>query len=224
MKKKIHIDTVNTLRRRVLELWLTEDNLQVENGWSVSNTDIRQMFELFNPLKICNGHQLVAFQFREEDSGNGLILAVPENENLQNLLNTMETRDNSEFNPVNYLQGDGSPYSYFLISLLLREFAEFGAFGHGVNWMDFHILSHESPADGKTFSGEQMPVIDTLNWIWYDQKPEDWSPSVTVDDDKVVVQFYSIRDKYSAVIRSHKDCYVSGKYVPHTEETVVASR
>jgi hypothetical protein len=100
-------------------------------------------------------------------------------------------------NIESYLEGDGTPLSYFQASLYLREIYELGARWHCAYWSHHKFVT----------APQKAPVEE---WTWYEPEPEEWDPVVWKDrNEKWNVAFYTI-DSMGADLVFHNDTFISG--------------
>lgn len=131
-------------------------------GWSISNVDPMNVVDVFRPhLWVKDGWLLHAYQVRdcsEGGNGKGVVWAVPEGvrflEPSDPLVSMVRRRHMAELFSLSrmipkpqqavedfhgVIEGDGSPRSYALASILSRELVEFGAMWHALNWGDVKL-------------------------------------------------------------------------------------
>jgi hypothetical protein len=106
------------------------------------------------------------------------------------------------------LEGDGSPRSYLLASVAIREVLEFGAQRHGRWWGCERIL-------------DDKPVGE---WHWLDEEPDAWAPSVRVGEGGITVQFRTLRVVEGECLIQYTDTYSPGRYSFVTDGSVIARR
>ncbi len=99
---------------------------------------------------------------------------------------------------ASFLEGDGSPLSYFQSSIFVRDLYELGASWHGLQWGVNKVL----------VSYDQIPKDE--KWTWHEPKPDNWLPLVWKDkNDDWNVSFYTHDDMKSEII-FHNDIYRKG--------------
>src|SRR5262245_35273380 len=143
----VRVDELNAFRRAALHTWLRDETLGAPEGWSISRADPLALLGCFPALRLREGCALAAYQFREGDSGNGLIRAVAAGaRGPMPSATLLEAEANAPLpSPLmREITGDGSAGSYAQASLFMRELFEFGAFGHGVRWLDAQLLDDRS--------------------------------------------------------------------------------
>lgn len=97
-----------------------------------------------------------------------------------------------------FLEGDGSPLSYFQASILIRELREIGALWHGCSWSTHEVLTTD----------KQIPE---QAWKWQVEHPQDWRPKVERNSDGLPqVIFYSYTGFEQEQILVHCDTYIEG--------------
>ena len=131
-------------------------------GWTISNVDPMKIVALFNPaLWLKAGWTLHAYQLRDSPSGgngNGVIWALPGKswfpepgsptvlwgrrkflEPSAHLTLPIPKPPNAIEDFREVIEGNGTPLSYALASILARELYEFGAMWHGLSWSDVDL-------------------------------------------------------------------------------------
>jgi hypothetical protein len=121
-------------------------------------------------------------------------------------------------NIENYIEGDGSPLSYFHASIFFRELYELGAMWHNVYWGHYKLVT--SPND--LYDGKWIfPLPAPEEWTWNEPEPKEWRPVVWKDENqKWNVTFYTINEMY-ADLNFHKDTFITG-YKLRTARTIIA--
>jgi len=222
---------------------LSED---IPDGWSKSIADAAVLLQAFPPLTLKDGFVLRAYQYREGRDGNGVIWAMPQDIafpepeeceeyelpwhawTLETVPDLIPPRPDGALDDImQVVQGDGTPWSYLCASLLAREAAEFGAFGHGSFWSAFHILSGD-PSKGRDDAsehslGQALPSGEADDWQWLATPPKHWLPRVRMDDQAVEVNFYTFCGLGGQMISHHKDSYTVGAYHFEADDRVIAS-
>ena len=96
---------------------------------------------------------------------------------------------------ASFLEGDGSPLSFFQSSMFVRDLYELGASWHYLKWGVNIVL----------VSSDQIPKDE--DWTWHASKPDNWLPIVWKnEDDDWNVTFYTHDDMESEII-FHDDIY-----------------
>jgi len=114
-------------------------------------------------------------------------------------------------NVASYLEGDGSPLSYFQSSMFIRDLYELGATWHDLDWNVNTVL----------VSSDQIPKDE--KWTWHVPKPDNWLPTVWKDeDDDWNVTFYT-HDDMKAEIIFHDDIYRKGYDLGIFHSTIASS-
>lgn len=97
----------------------------------------------------------------------------------------------------NYIEGDGSPLSYFQMSMFLREVAELGAIWHCAHWSHHRLIS----------APEQLPREE---WTWHESEPREWCPVVWRDtDQRWNVSFHTLNEMDANLV-FHNDTFAKG--------------
>lgn len=158
-------------------------------------------------LRLKADYRLVSYLYRRENSGVGLVWAVPEMlSSTAQLEKAMENcagiaqlpkPEGALSHLMEAVDGDRTPASYLIASILRRELQEFGSLGDRRNW------SHHYLIDG-------LPAGE---WQWRIDKPLDWSPKVKLfPDGKAAVEFFTCCTSGSKILYRHLDQYPEGQY------------
>jgi murein DD-endopeptidase MepM/ murein hydrolase activator NlpD len=212
-------------------------------GWSKSRNDPAKLLTLFPKLKVRQGYVLRAYQFREEGNGNGFVWALPvdaefpepdESPRLQgHFLNPPKPFDALD-DLMEAIEGDDSPESYLHASILRRQWSEFGAGWHGIDW-GTHTVLDDSPWKGGPPRDDddpgERPTSRPSEWKWGVAQPDDWKPQVRLEPNRAIVTFYT----YTALAKDgpdgemerervvrHTDTYRRGKYRALVTEKKIA--
>jgi hypothetical protein len=212
-------------------------------GWSKSRNDPAKLLTLFPKLKVRQGYVLRAYQFREEGNGNGFVWALPvdaefpepdESPRLQgHFLNPPKPFDALD-DLMEAIEGDDSPESYLHASILRRQWSEFGAGWHGIDW-GTHTVLDDSPWKGGPPRDDddpgERPTSRPGEWKWLVAQPDDWKPQVRLEPNRAIVTFYT----YTALAKDgpngemerervvrHTETYRRGKYRALVTEKKIA--
>jgi hypothetical protein len=108
-----------------------------------------------------------------------------------------------------YVEGDGSPLSYFQASLFSRELYELGALWHDLYWATHKIITSPDALPDEEFT-------------WYEPEPEEWCPIIWKDQEqRWNATFYTL-DDMNAELVFHNDIFISG-YAFGTFSTSIAT-
>jgi hypothetical protein len=115
-----------------------------QGQWFISVVDPGVVFMKLPGLQLKAGTRLVSYLYRLGETGIGKTIALPEALSTTAHLETALSKANGANQPpqpegafaqvMAAVEGDGSPLSYLIASLLKRELAEFGAIGQQVSW------------------------------------------------------------------------------------------
>jgi hypothetical protein len=197
------------------------------DGWHKSPVDPCALLDVFSSLRLRGGYVLRAYSFREGGNGNAFVFAQPVDLPFPKPDDCC--RDKRQFleppvppgslaDVMEAIEGDGSPWSYLSASLLRREFRNFGARWHGIEWSTHYILG-ENPLSGLPPSADM--TTDGSQWEWMEPEPRQWLPTVAMAK-PVIVRFFSYTGLGQERIVRHLDTYHPGKYSFDTEEAVIA--
>jgi hypothetical protein len=195
---------VAALRERAFAAWAERLDPWPE-GWAAAALDLRPLLAVFG-LGLADGYDLVVFTYREGRDGEGRVYAVPERAARQHH-DPPDPPEDALDEVGAALAGDGSPASYFLASLALRELGEVGALGHGRAWSDEDVVL------------DDLPEAD---WQWREPPPATLAPQVEVVGDDVTVRFVTHSARGGHRLTEHVDRYRAGSYVPRHEQRELA--
>ncbi len=178
-------------------------------SWFISTVNPGSVFGKLPGLKLKSGWRLVSYLYRQQDNGVGITWAVPEAMSTTAELENALADSSDDLNPphpaaalpdfMEALEGDRSPRSFLIASLLRRELEEFGRLGKNCRWSN-HRLINEIPAQVK--------------WQWKTSSaPKDLSTKVQVlPDGKVAVEFFTLQVTQPVVICCHMERYPASGY------------
>jgi hypothetical protein len=194
------------------------------SGWSVAPYDPNLLFDAFPRLQLREGFRLAAYQYYEMGTGNGFVFATPAGKWLPEPAQDLEFSSTgapalgAAGTPLpewvhaevgQFLEGDGSPLSYFQASIFMRELQEMGAQWHGCSWSTHEVVT----------SAIQIPK---QKWQWQDKRLRDWRPTVRQNPDGLWrVVFYTHTGLEQERIIRHRDTFEEG-YEFDTEQTTIA--
>ncbi len=189
--------------------------------WYISVMDPGVAFMKLPGLQLRSGYRLATYLYRQGEEGVGKTWAIPEAMNTTANLEKALSAAGTEKEPPKPLgcledislaiEGDNSPSSYVYASLLRRELQEFGALGKRGVWSK-QVLINSAPQQ--------------IQWQWrIDVK--DLAPKVRIlQDDRVIVEFFTCQLAPSIVIFQHLDQYTlgdkAGGYLPKSIARPVA--
>ena len=212
--ERFAVPPIIALRRRVERIASVPDD--APEGWNKSLVDPMDVVALFKGLSVKSGYVLRAYQYVSGDNGNGNVYAMPADApfpepdeclRMDNVFLEPPLPPAADAETMKYIDGDRSPRSYLLASLMARELAEFGAMWHGRSWSDQSIL-----ADASKLS---------TPWTWCEEPPSDLRPSVDATESAILVVFYTYTMfDHERVIR-HTDQYSGSSYDFKHESTVI---
>lgn len=186
--------------------------LYLQDQWFISTVNPASVLLKLPGLGLKPDFRLVSYLYRSEGSGVGLVWAVPESLSTTVHLEKALAASGGLSQPpkpegalksfMEAIEGDRSPASFVVASILRRELQEFGALGQRRNW------SHHR-------------LIDTLpakaNWEWRSEQPKDWMPKVKVaPDGQAIVEFFTCRLTNPITLFRHVDQYSADLYQPRS--------
>jgi hypothetical protein len=194
-------------------------------AWRCAPYDPTPLIDVFPHIRLKQGIRLASYQYGEGDNGNGFAFALPEFETLPHPPAGLTFGWASDGSPVlagrdvalpdwldprveRFVEGDGSPVSYFEASLFSRELRELGAIWHGCSWSEHEILT-SSP----------LKALDELEWV--ESRPKELRPQVSEKSDgSNEVVFYSFTDLVQCQVIRHRDVFERGYSFTTTAEHV----
>ncbi|MGB3491746.1 MAG: hypothetical protein WBA57_03385 [Elainellaceae cyanobacterium] len=152
--------------------------------------------------------RLVSFFYPMAEQTAGIIWAVPESySTTAHLEDTLLLGGDIHHPPqppealsdfMNAIEGDRSPASFLIASILRREFLDFGSHSDSHSWRHHRLIDS---------------VPQALKPYWNDAQPKDLVPKVNVlEDGRVAVEFFTCRVKPPISICRHIDQYLRDRY------------
>jgi hypothetical protein len=178
--------------------------------WSVSTVNPGAALLKLPGLHLKPTYRLVSYLYRDGNGGAGMVFAVPEGLATTAMLERALTSSGNVKQPpkpegaltdfMEAINGDRSPVSFIVASLLCRELREFGAIGAYQSW------SHHRLIDS---------VPGQVKWQWQTERPPDLTPKVKVlADGQAAVEFFTCRVSAGIALYRHVDQYPLGQYKP----------
>jgi hypothetical protein len=188
-----------------------EEMLSIPNSdgrWFISTVDVSSVFARLPGLKLKPNYRLVTYLLRDVKGGMGSTWAIPDHRsatvNLEEALKAASLRDNPPYpegallNIMAAIEGDRSPLSFMMASILQRELQEFGRCGADVDWGHHRFIS---------------TVPQQRQWHWRMAAPSDLEPKVRLlPDGQAAVEFFTCRVAPPVAIFRHVDHYPVGQY------------
>jgi hypothetical protein len=213
---RVAIVELEWLRRRLSALLRGPRSRDDYYGtWTECRLDTDAIFASFASVRMRPGWRLCAYAFRQGGNGNGVVYAIPPGGADPE---PFGTRTGSLFDPPRPLDArsvaeaieadEDSPWSYVCVSILLREFAEFGALWHGTSWGSHHLV-------------ETLPTDH--EWTVLEPLPRRLFPQIARRGDEVAVVFHTLTREGTVRLIQHIDTYRSGSWKPTRESTVLAT-
>lgn len=190
-----------------------------EGRWFVSAANPGAALIKLPGLSLKPDIRLVGYLHRTSNYGKGVVWAVPEaastTAQLERALEDNPTDEQTPPHPqgalANFMQaieGDRTPSSYLMASILRRELLEFGALGQSCNWSHHRLIA-------------SLPT--QVNWQWRTEMPKDFTPKVgAMPNGKVVVEFFTCRVVPPIAIFRHLDQYPVGEYLCQYADQAIA--
>jgi hypothetical protein len=189
----------------------------VEGRWFVSSVNPGDALLQLKGLRVKPGWRLVPYLLRTSDGGVGHVCAVPEdNSTTTELESALPEGTEWHYPPfpqgamthsLMALEGDRSPASYLVASMLLREMKEFGAMGKDQQFTHHRLIDGPPPQ---------------LEWRWKGKMPQNFSPKVNVTSAGAAVEFYSCRTRKPYALFRHLDRYGADNYLPSSKDEAIA--
>jgi hypothetical protein len=186
--------------------------------WFISSANPGAVLIKLSGLKLKPELRLVSYLYRNADDGVGITWAVPESLSTtahleKGLINSGDrTRppqpEGALSDLMEAIEGDRSPVSFVVASILRRELKEFGALGKSSNWTHHRLIN-------------SLPT--QVRWQWKIEEPKDFSPKVRVfPDGKAAIEFFTCRVAAPVAIFQHIDQYPIGQYKAASLERPIA--
>jgi hypothetical protein len=199
---------------------LAEDQLppsKLLGRWLISTVNPAAALLKLPGLRLKPGFRLVSYLYRAETDGAGVVWAIPEAfgttaqlEKVMVAAGDLAQPPKPESALLDFMQaveGDRSPQSFIVASVLRRELQEIGALGQHRNW-SYHRLIDTPPTQAK--------------WRWRTEPPQDLSPKVRLLPDQAAVEFFTCRVTAPVALFRHIDQYPLGQYKASSMDRVVA--
>jgi hypothetical protein len=190
-----------------------------EGHWFISTIDPGGALLKLPGVQLKPGYRLICYLYRTPEDGVGITWALPEacstTAQLEQALGGHCDRTHPPqpqgalTHVMDATQGDHSPISLIVASMLQREFKELGALGKSCNWSHHRLISAPPPQ-----------VI----WQWRaENPPKDFSPKLRVfDTGRVAIEFFSCRVVPPIALFQHIDQYPVDGYTPVSLDRAIA--
>ncbi len=180
----------------------------ITEKWVVSTVNPAAPLLKLPGLKLKPGFRLVSYLYRTAESGVGVVWAVPEARGTMVQLEASLKGCNSMANVpkpaealghfMEAIDGDRSPVSFIIASLLRRELQEFGSLGDRHNWNQHDLIADVPP---------------NLSWQWRADPPKNFLPKVRMSPDgQAAVEFFTCRYTDPTTLYRHVDRYPVQQY------------
>lgn len=198
-----------------------EQTLQLPNRqgqWFISAANPGTALMKLPGLGLKPGLRLVSYLYRLGEDGTGITWAVPEQFSTTADLEKALTRAGDRnippqpeaalLNLMDAIDGDQSPMSFVIASLLCRELLELGKVGRSVSWSHHRLINALPPH---------------ASWQWRTEVPKDFSPKIrVVPDGRVAIEFFTCRTVAPIAIFQHVDQYQAGQYHSKSVDRAIA--
>ncbi|MEL6380924.1 MAG: hypothetical protein AAFQ89_00325 [Cyanobacteria bacterium J06626_18] len=192
-----------------------------EGRWFISTIDPAAAVKKLPGLSIKSGVRLVTYLQRQPEGGLGVTWALPDIMSTTAQLETaLETAGDSSTPPrpqgalshlMESIEGNCTPASFIVASLLMREWRELGRTGINHRWSHHRLIA--------SVPFEQRKQA----WQWQAEPPKNLFPKVKVQADRsAVVEFFSCRITSPVAIFRHLDQYPPNSYRPKTQDRAIA--
>lgn len=188
--------------------------------WKKSSLDPMAVLDVFTPMRIKNGYVLRGYRWAAGGNAEGVVWALPEDAEFPEPARVQDEDIRGRPKPpsaidnlTSAIEGDRSPWSYLCASILYRDLDELGARWHGMHWTCETILDHNPVTAG--LPAETHPrhrAWKPEDGDWTAPEPDEWSPVVVVEGDKVIVTFHTYGYLGREHICRHVDTYTLGSY------------
>jgi hypothetical protein len=200
---------------------LVEETNQMPNTqgrWFISSTNPGDVLIKLPGLRLKPEIRWVSYLYRLDGNGVGMVWAIPEAASAtaeleQALVNSGDHQhppkpNQALTNIMDAVEGDRTPTSFVIASLLLRELKEFGAVGKYCDWSHHRLI---------------QAIPTQVKWQWRIEAPKDFSPKVKVlPDGRAAVEFFTCRVTPPIAIFQHIDQYPTEQYHPQSLDRAIA--
>ncbi|MBF2002359.1 MAG: hypothetical protein IGS38_16755 [Synechococcales cyanobacterium M58_A2018_015] len=187
-------------------------------AWSVSRVNPAAALLKLPGLRLKPGLRLISYLYRNPQHSSGRVFALPEIYSTTALLEKALATSGDMTQPprpeaalphfMDAIEGDRSPVSFLVASLLQRELQEFGADGQHCQWSHHQLL-------------DAVPTV--ARWQWQIELPKDFSPKVKVlTDGQAAVEFFTYRIRGGLGLYRHIDQYAANHYTPRSLDKLIA--
>lgn len=191
----------------------------LRSSWFISTVNPGAALLKLPGLRLKPEVRLVSYLYRNEQDGVGVVFAVPEKFSTTAQLEKALRKSGGISQPpkpegalphyMDAIDGDRSPLSFLIASLLKRELQEFGAVGKRSNWRHHRAI-------------EAIPPQAKCLWQ-VEPPPKDLSTKVKVSPDgQAAIEFFTFRPGDTIQIFRHLDQYPAGQYKPNSLDKAVA--
>jgi hypothetical protein len=190
-----------------------------QGKWFISSTNPGSALLKLPGLWLRSDLRLVSYLYRVVEDGIGITWAVPESLSTTAQLENALAESGDRKQPprptgalaevMQAMDGDRSPLSFVIASLLKRELQELGALGKSCDW-EHHRLIATLPTQ--------------VNWQWRLQTPpRDLSTKVQIlDTGNAAIEFFTCRVSPPIAIFQHIDHYQPSHYTPASLDRPIA--
>jgi hypothetical protein len=226
-RRTIKGPTEKNLRSRV-------ETLPMGSGWTSLAPDPMKLLRHYRTLKMKRGWVLKAYQYYAGGNGHCLVFAWPKSASLPEPYDVLplEKREPHWAQPypegsvvdfMTVLDGDGSPESYLMASFFCRDVEAIGAFWHGGEWLDHHVLFADPIAPK---SKKEKPDEDAgfgTGWRRRARFPLNMEPCVSQNRGATEVVFHSYCPVGGKAITRFVDQFGGDGMRFKTKDTLLAS-
>jgi hypothetical protein len=189
-----------------------------EGQWFISSTNPGTAVLKLPGLKLKSNLRLVTYLYRTPNQGVGVTWAVPEELSITAQLEKALANSGDRAHPpqpigacddvMAAIEGDRSPLSFAVASLLRRELREFGALGQACSW-SHHRLIQTPPAQA--------------SWQWRVEMPKSLAPKLLLfPNGRAAIEFFTCRVTPPIAIFQHVDQYPDDSYKAACVDRAVA--
>jgi hypothetical protein len=195
-------------------------------GWIKSSGNPENIVKGFSHLSIKNGYKLRAYQYIEGGNGNGVVWAIPSEEELPEPkeCNRLEDYFLSPPKPdfalndfMEVMEGDNSPLSYLQATIAYHELHEYGAMWHGISWGRDVILPVDEDIETRSYQ---------YRWEFEEGEvePEIVEPQFYHNEEgNPVIIFYTINDIGTVTLNRYEHIFNKENYTLSVNKTCIAT-
>jgi hypothetical protein len=196
-----------------------EELSTTKDRWFLSTVNPAATLLKLPGLQLKPEFRWISYLYRDQQAGMGQVFAIPDflstTAHLEEALLTSRdsahppTPEGALGHFMEAIEGDRSPASFLIASLLWRELQEFGALGQYCNWCHHRLI-------------EAVPAQP--NWRWQGKPSSDLAPKVKIlSNGEAATEFFTQRVQNPIAIYRHLDHFSVEHYKPSSLDKAIAA-